>query len=123
MTSTVKSLYGGVLPDAMAQRTLLSFFLASPVLETITETIEREYYDQETPRQHHPALLVLKLLVIRCFRKLSFARTIQTLAEESCGNPGISLDDPLPNSSREEKVVSDQESVPSLLYLIRSPLF
>ncbi len=99
MTSIIKPLYDGVFPDAMAQRTLLSFFLASPVLETIAETIEREYYDQETPRQHYPALLMLKLLVIKCFRKLFFARTIQTLTEENCDNPGISLDDPLPNPS------------------------
>ena len=96
MAFLIEPLHGGVLPDTITQGTLLSSFLASPVLETIAETIECEYYDQNTPRQHYPAVVMLKLLVIKCFRKLSYARTIQTLTEEDCNNPGGSLEEPLP---------------------------
>lgn len=67
--------------------TLVSTFLCSPVLERIAETIEREYYDRETPRHHYPAVLMLKLLIIKCFRKSSYARTVQLLTPE----------DPLPH--------------------------
>jgi len=118
MASIIKPLYASVLPEAMAQRTLLSFFLASPVLETIAETIEREYYDQETPRRHYPALLMLKLLVIKCFRKLSFARTIQTLTEEDCANLGISLDDPLPHPATLHHFVKYRLGVDGLKHIM-----
>ncbi len=97
MASFIEPQHEGILPDTMPQGILLLSFLASPALETFAETIEREYYDQKTPRQHYPAVLMLKLLVIKCFRKLSYARTIQTLTEEDCDNLGISLEDSLPH--------------------------
>jgi hypothetical protein len=53
-----------------------------PFLKTIAETVEREYYDLETPRRHYPVVVMLKLLVIRCFRGFSYARTTQLLTPE-----------------------------------------
>ena len=97
MASLIEPLNEGVLPETVVAGTPLSAFLASPALETIAQTVEREYYDQKTPRQHYPAVMMLKLLVIKCFRKLSYARTLQILTEEDCDNFGISLENSLPH--------------------------
>ncbi len=66
----IESQHEGALPGTITQGILLSSFLISPALEIIAETIEHECYDQKTPRQHYPAMVMLKLLAIKCFRKL-----------------------------------------------------
>ena len=97
MASLIEPLNEGVLPETVVAGTPLSAFLASPALETIAETIELEYYDQKNPRKHYRVVMMLKLLIIKCFRKLSYARTIQTVTEEDCNNFGLSQEDSLPH--------------------------
>ena len=66
----------------------LTEFLSSPYLDTIAQTIEREYYSRQVSRFHYPVILMIKLLVIKCFRKQSYARTIRLLTEDDCFNLG-----------------------------------
>jgi hypothetical protein len=75
----------------------LKSYLNSPALESLAETIEREYYDQETPRWHYPVVLMLKLLVIKCFHQQSYARAIYSLTQEDWHNLGVSPEDRLPH--------------------------
>jgi len=67
MASLIEPLNEGVLPETVVAGTPLSAFLASPALEIIAETIEREYYDQTSPRKHYRVVVMLKLLIIKSF--------------------------------------------------------
>jgi hypothetical protein len=42
---------------------------------------------------------MLKLLTIKCFRELSYARTVQSLTLEDLQNLGLSPEDPLPHTA------------------------
>ncbi len=64
----------------------LTEFLSSPYLDTIAQTIEREYYSRGVSRFHYPVILMIKLPVIKCSRKQSYVRTIHLLTEEDCFN-------------------------------------
>ena len=66
----------------------LTEFLSSPYLDTIAQTIEREYYSRGVSRFRYPVILMIKLPVIKCFRKQSYVRTIHLLTEEDCFNLG-----------------------------------
>ena len=66
----------------------LTEFLSSPYLDTIAQTIEREYYSRQVSRFHYPVILMIKLLVIKCFRKQSYVRTVRLLTEDDCFNLG-----------------------------------
>ena len=65
----------------------LTEFLGSPYLDTLAQTIEREYYSRQVSRFHYPVILMIKLLVIM-LQKQSYVRTIRLLTEEDCFNPG-----------------------------------
>lgn len=75
MAFLIESLNEGVLPEMVVVGTALSAFLASPALETIAGTIEREYYDQKNPRKHYRVVAMLKLLIIKCFTLTTYAGT------------------------------------------------
>ncbi len=80
----------------------LSEFLSSSYLHTIAQTIEREYYAPGSTRFRYPVLLLLKLLIIKCFRKQSYARTMHLLTYEDCFHLGVELGEEgyiLPNSA------------------------
>jgi hypothetical protein len=73
------------------QGTSISEFLSSSYLHTIAQTIEREYYPTGSTRFRYPVHLLLKLLIIKCFRKQSYARTIHLLTDEDCFHLGAEL--------------------------------
>ncbi|HQE50650.1 MAG TPA: hypothetical protein PKV93_15020 [Fervidobacterium sp.] len=74
--------------EEIEPRSSLTEFLSSPYLDTIAETIEREYYCRQVSRFHYPVSLMIKLLVIKCFRKQSYLRAISLPTEEDCFNLG-----------------------------------
>ena len=97
----------------------LTEFLSSPYLDTIAQTIEREYYAREVPRSHYPVILMIKLPVIKCFRKQSYVRTIHLLTEEDCFNPGAEKTEagyllPNPATMRESDTQSELRDPPEI---------
>jgi hypothetical protein len=64
--------------------TPITLFLSRTSLSSLVESIEQDYYQMDVPRFRYPTSIMLKLVAVKCFRKLSYARTIQFLTLQDC---------------------------------------
>lgn len=62
----------------------ITLFLRRTSFSSLAERIEQDYYQMDVPRFRYPTSLMLKLVVVKCFRTLSCAGTIQLLTPQDC---------------------------------------